>query len=376
MSLVAVQEAPVRVAEAIQRASRATGADFDYLLQTAARESNFNQGAKARTSSAAGLFQFIENTWLETMKAAGDQFGLGKYADNIFKTSTGRHYVPNPQMRNEILKLRHDPEISAVLAGAFTQQNAEIIAERIGREPTQGELYIGHFLGASGGANFIDLAESRPSDRADRHFPKAARANRSIFYSKGSPRSMSEVYRVLVAKHDANKVASSQMAELPQRNPIIASELESVNPEDTKVAPLPMRKLALGAPGSGESGMGSVGQWVTIVQEAQPVAPSIASRAATRAAPEAIAPVPRVAGWRQTIDRVEPDVAAKPLGRRAAAGVERSEPDAGRIRPRAGGLRLTEPQQPLRHAQRAAHEMRSRTDDHFENFFHNLTLSG
>ena len=103
MSLVAVQEAPVRVAEAIQRTSRATGSDFGYLLQTAARESNFNQGAKARTSSAAGLFQFIENTWLETMKAAGDQFGLGKYADNNFKTSTGRHYVLNPQMRNEIL---------------------------------------------------------------------------------------------------------------------------------------------------------------------------------------------------------------------------------------------------------------------------------
>ena len=41
----------------IRSASQATGADFDYLVQTAERESAFNARAQASTSSAAGLFQ-------------------------------------------------------------------------------------------------------------------------------------------------------------------------------------------------------------------------------------------------------------------------------------------------------------------------------
>ena len=52
------------VEAAIRRASNATGVDADFLLKTARRESALNPSAKARTSSAAGLVQFIEQTWL------------------------------------------------------------------------------------------------------------------------------------------------------------------------------------------------------------------------------------------------------------------------------------------------------------------------
>ena len=52
----------------IRQAARETGADFEYLAQTAARESNFDPQAQARTSSAAGMFQFIEQTWLGMMR--------------------------------------------------------------------------------------------------------------------------------------------------------------------------------------------------------------------------------------------------------------------------------------------------------------------
>ena len=359
MSLVSVQEAPVRVTEAIQRASRQTGTDFSYLLRTAARESNFNHTAKAKTSSAAGLFQFIENTWLETMKAAGEKFGLGKYADNIFKTSTGRYYVPNKALRNEILKLRHDPEISAVLAGAFTQQNAEFIESKIGRQPTQGELYIGHFMGARGGAHLIDLAMNRPGERADQHFPQAARANRSIFYAKGRPRSLAEVYRVLVAKHDAKQVAGAQVAELPQRNPNVAGELEAVSSEPIKAAPLPLRKLALGAAPSTEIPKGSVGQWVTIVQNAD----------GSPSAPVALRPsiTPSVAGWRQSLE-------SRP-GRELARVAERSVPEPVRAPRRAEPLRKARSQVPLRQAERPA-LAQDRDDRVFENFFEHLSLNG
>ncbi len=201
MSLVSALVAPLSISNAIKKASRATGTDFSYLLKTAARESAFKQGAKAKTSSAAGLFQFIESTWLKTVKEVGDKFGLDKYTPHIFTTRSGRHYVPNNKLRQEILQLRHNPEVSAMMAGAFTQQNSEFIASKIGRDPSPGELYIAHFLGPNGASDLISLADSKPNARADRYFRKAARANRPIFYSRGRPRTVKQVYNELVKDH-------------------------------------------------------------------------------------------------------------------------------------------------------------------------------
>ncbi len=160
MSLVSELVAPLSISNAIKKASQATGTDFSYLLKTAARESSFKQGAKAKTSSAAGLFQFIESTWLKTVKEVGDKFGLDKYTPHIFTTRSGQHYVPNDKLRREILQLRHNPEVSAMMAGAFTQQKSEFIASKIGRTPSPGELYIAHFLGPNGASELISLADS------------------------------------------------------------------------------------------------------------------------------------------------------------------------------------------------------------------------
>lgn len=227
MSLVSALEAPLSISNAIKKASRATGADFSYLLKTASRESAFKQGAKAKTSSAAGLFQFIESTWLKTVKDVGDKFGLDKYTPHIFTTRNGRHYVPNSKLRQEILQLRHNPEISAIMAGAFTQQNSQFIAGKIGRTPSQGELYIAHFLGPSGASDLITLAQNNPNARADRHFPGAARANRSIFYSQGRPRSVKQLYNNLVkdhAKHTAIAQGGVDQAKPASAAPVASAQ--------------------------------------------------------------------------------------------------------------------------------------------------------
>src|SRR5688572_6814594 len=141
---------PSGVAGAIQRAAQATGASFEYLLATAKVESNFNPGLKAKTSSATGLFQFIEQTWLGMMKNAGQALGFGNYADAITRNSSGRYQVNDPNLRNEILALRKDPAANAAMAGAFTQRNAAALKQRIGRNPTDGELYMAHFFGTGG----------------------------------------------------------------------------------------------------------------------------------------------------------------------------------------------------------------------------------
>ncbi|HTS40464.1 MAG TPA: transglycosylase SLT domain-containing protein [Xanthobacteraceae bacterium] len=192
------------VTGAIRQASQATGASFNYLLATAQVESGLNPHAGAPTSSARGLFQFIEQTWLGTIKQSGAGLGYGRYADAISKTSSGHYQVNDPTMRAEILKLRNDPTANAVMAGAFTKANADYLAAKLGRQPSEGELYIAHFLGAGGASRLISLAAANPNARAADYFPHAANANPSIFFDRASraPRSLAQVRDVLVARYD------------------------------------------------------------------------------------------------------------------------------------------------------------------------------
>lgn len=69
----------VTVTGAIRQAARMTGTSFRYLLATAQIESNLNPNAKVATSSAHGLFQFIDKTWLATLKEQGPALGYGPY---------------------------------------------------------------------------------------------------------------------------------------------------------------------------------------------------------------------------------------------------------------------------------------------------------
>ncbi len=192
---------PVKVQNAISIASRRTNASFDYLVNTARRESSFKASAKSPSSSAAGLFQFIEGTWLKVVKEDGDRLGLSDIAKNIRKTSSGKYYVPNKGQRREILALRHDPETSALVAAAYTEKNESYVRSRIGRTPSDGELYLAHFLGPGSAAKMIQLAERQPDAPANRYFPAAARANKSIFYKNGRPRSLEQVHKILISSH-------------------------------------------------------------------------------------------------------------------------------------------------------------------------------
>lgn len=177
----------------IARAAQATGADFDFLVRTAARESNFDAQARARTSSAAGMFQFLEQTWLGMMHTRGAAHGFSGEANAIERGADGRYTVRDPARRQEILDLRFDAQASALMAGELAAANAEVLRSRIGREPTSGELYAAHFLGASGAADLITTARREPDVPASQLFPAAASANRPIFYDGGRARSASEV---------------------------------------------------------------------------------------------------------------------------------------------------------------------------------------
>ncbi len=204
-----IANASARVAGVIRDAARSTGASFEYLLTAARIESNLNPAAQATTSSAKGLYQFIDQTWLATLKNSGHAHGYGQYADAITLNADGRYEVADPTQRAAIMRLRNDPAASATMAGAFTKNNSVQLATAIGRMPTEGELYIAHFLGSDGAARLINVAARQPKVGATEMFPQAAAANPSIFMTKsGQSRSVGDVYATLTGRFEGARAAA------------------------------------------------------------------------------------------------------------------------------------------------------------------------
>ena len=192
------------VLAALRTASRKTGLDFDYLLSTAMRESGLNVQAKSKTSSASGLFQFVEQTWLGLVKRYGSHYGLGAYASQIQESGDGRYSVASADKKSAILALRQNPEVAALMAGESAKQTKQSLECALGRQVCGGELYAAHFLGPNAARRLIELNDSNPNSRADVAFPQAAKGNRSAFYnSDGTPKTVREVYAWAVGQQNA-----------------------------------------------------------------------------------------------------------------------------------------------------------------------------
>jgi hypothetical protein len=187
---------------AIARASARTGVDFDYLVAQARLESGLDPNARAGTSSAAGLYQFIGGTWLETLDRHAGTHGLD-WAGAAITRSGGRATIADPAMRSQIMALRYDPDVSALMAAELARDNSAELSGFLGREPDAAELYLAHFLGAGGARSFLGALQSSPDASAAALFPKPAEANRAIFYDNGRPRSVGEVMDLMRSKVSA-----------------------------------------------------------------------------------------------------------------------------------------------------------------------------
>ena len=243
------------VEAAIRRASSTTGVDFDFLMKTARRESAMNPSARASTSSASGLFQFIEQTWLATVKQHGAKHGYGQYADLIQRGDDGRWRVQG-SARNVVLDLRFDPQAASTMAAELTASNAAYLRGRTGREPGAGDLYAAHFLGPAGAAKLMEAMQSRPGASAASLFPDAASANRSIFYRNGRHATVAEVHanlqRTAGEGAPASGVIDNRLAppSLSERDQMLAARMDRLKQDQGLLA------LLLGQDGSSGGGFG------------------------------------------------------------------------------------------------------------------------
>ncbi len=172
--------APRPVVSAVQKASDKSGVDFSYLLTQAKVESSFNPMAEAKTSSATGLYQFIDSTWMNMVDRYGEQYGLHT----------------NGKTRDEVLAMRKDPEAASFMAAAFASENETFLNNQWGGDVGATELYLAHFMGASGASSFLNALDDNPLQTAADLYPAAARANQGVFYDRvsGEARTLAQVY--------------------------------------------------------------------------------------------------------------------------------------------------------------------------------------
>lgn len=185
-----------QIVQAIGHAARKTGARFDFLLAKARLESDLDPEAQARTSNAAGLFQFIPSTWQALTQRYGNQHGL---------TSN--------------LHARFDPHASAVMAGELSKENSQSLAVHLGRQPNDTELYLAHFLGAGGARKFLDALANSPETAGTDLLPTAASANPAVFTDGGRPRSVADIFDFLNSKMANAKAATRHLAQYQAVSP-------------------------------------------------------------------------------------------------------------------------------------------------------------
>lgn len=199
---------PTRIQSAIAQASSATGVDFDYLLGQAKLESGLNASARAGTSSASGLYQFIDQSWLAVVKKHGAEHGLSWAANAIQPDANGKPAVGDAATKQAILALRDDPAVASIMAAASASDNGQALQGSLGRAATGTDLYMAHFLGLNGATRFLTTMASTPSASGAALFPAAAAANRNVFYAgDGSARSLGDIYNRF-----ANKLAGAGVA--------------------------------------------------------------------------------------------------------------------------------------------------------------------
>jgi len=201
-SAVQTSSGDAPISRIIARQSGADTTRFNYLYKLAERESSLNPEARATTSSAYGLFQFIDQTWLNLIEQFQDELSDPDGTLNITEPVSAKN-------EDAILALRADPELSVKMAAKLTEQNENILAKTLGREPTSAELYFAHFMGPSNAAKLIKAPDS---ENAVNHFPAAASANHAIFFDGDLPRTVAEVRSILADGFDSSHSTASRIS--------------------------------------------------------------------------------------------------------------------------------------------------------------------
>lgn len=216
---------PTEVAQGINEATGKTGISATYLAGMFRKEygtGKFNRdgpggGNEAGASSAVGIAQFTKGTAVQVAKG-GDGFNARMMGIDIAGKSD-----------DQIHAMFKDPKVAMIGAALLARSNANAMRPVLGREPSDGELYMAHFLGAGGATTLLRAVAADPSQSAAALLPEAAAANRSVFYGGGS-----EGGRPFTAGQVVARITSSFMGGPSRVGEVRASAMQGLADQQQK----------------------------------------------------------------------------------------------------------------------------------------------
>ena len=183
-----------RLVETVIRAAQRADYDPTLLMAIADKESSLRATARASTSSATGLFQFIDKTWLQAVRMFGAQHGLAREAA-LIEGPDDKPTIADEDERARILALRERPYLAAVMAAEMLKRDGGRVAENVGRPLSAGETYLIHFLGTRDAGLFLSQLTEAPKGSAAAMLPKPAKANKPIFDEGGKAKAVADVHK-------------------------------------------------------------------------------------------------------------------------------------------------------------------------------------
>jgi hypothetical protein len=170
------KQPPKDVREIIKEVSEKKKVNYSLALSIAKIESALNVKAKAKTSSALGLYQFIDSTWANMINTYGSKNGIEDIGD------------------------RTNPEHSTLMFCELVKENERYLKRNGHKNLSDTDFYLAHFLGPRKAHDFISARDISGKKVAKDLFPLEAKANPSVFYNKDTPRTLNEVYDLFSLK--------------------------------------------------------------------------------------------------------------------------------------------------------------------------------
>lgn len=175
---------------ALYYASQETGTSFELLVIKAMLESDLGKHTIAANSSARGVFQYIDATWLALIKHHGEEIGYKPYADALEINQITRKYEvhgASPLSLTNILDLRDNPRIAALIkAYQILDEEQTLQSFKNGQDVHITDHYIVHMMGLSLARIFYKLQQSEsaiiPANLTNQMFEKAIASNKYFFY--------------------------------------------------------------------------------------------------------------------------------------------------------------------------------------------------
>ena len=195
------------IVQALQEATRQVHADPFVLLAIAWQESRFDPRARSRHSSARGLLQFTNATWLTVIRDFGPRHGLGHMAAAISTGQSGALTVRTRALRKSILALRNDPALEVVMAAERLSQQQDVLEAQLGRPADPADLYILHLLGPSGARDFLTELARQPKRSSIDVVGPAAWINTGLFFRDNRPLTVAAAYTNIKSKLDEQATA-------------------------------------------------------------------------------------------------------------------------------------------------------------------------